>query len=144
MTTAPIVEITRVEEFSASHRLHDSRLSDAENERVYGICNNAHGHGHNYELSVTVRGSVPASGMVMNLSDLMQILREKIVLEVDHRHLNEDVPWLQGLVTTAENIAVAFWNRIAPEIERFDGARLHRIRLAESRSNYVDYYGPEA
>ena len=140
----PIVEIHRREEFSASHRLHDARLSDEENRRLYGICNNPNGHGHNYELEVTVRGEVPESGMVMNLNDLMEILREKIVARVDHKHLSEDVPFLRGVVTTSENIAVAFWNELAPEIARFEGARLHRVRIQESRANAVDYYGPEA
>lgn len=137
-----IVEITRSEEFSASHRLHDERLSDEENERLYGICNNRHGHGHNYLLEVTVRGEVPPSGMVMNLNDLMSILQEKILLRVDHKHLNEDVPFLKGQVTTSENIAIAFWGELAPEIGRFEGCTLYRVRICESRANSVDYYGP--
>ena len=70
----PTVEITRREEFSAAHRLHNPELSEEENRRVYGICNNLHGHGHNYALEVTVRGVVPdANGMVMNLNDLLDL-----------------------------------------------------------------------
>ena len=138
------VEITRSEEFSASHRLHDPALSDEENVRLYGICNNRYGHGHNYQLEVTVRGEVPASGMVMNFTDLMGILQEKILLRVDHKHLGEDVPFLKGLVLTSENIVIAFWNELEPEIRGFDGCRLHRLRLCESRANWVDYYGPTA
>lgn len=139
---APIVEITRREEFSASHRLHNPDLSDAENERLYGPCNNLHGHGHNYEVEVSVRGPLEQrTGMVMNLSDLMRVLREHIVARVDHKHLNHDVPFLSGVIPTAENIAVAIWNELEPEIEKFEGCRLHRIRLFESRSNFVEYRG---
>ncbi len=140
-----IAEITRREEFCASHRLHNPALSDAENLRIFGICNNAHGHGHNYQLEVTVRGEVPAeTGMVMNLHDLMQILRERVVQPLDHKHLNHDVPFLEGMVTTAENLAIVIWGQIAEDIAAMGGARLHRVRLYESQSNLVDYYGPTA
>ncbi|MFT5292480.1 MAG: 6-pyruvoyltetrahydropterin/6-carboxytetrahydropterin synthase [Planctomycetota bacterium] len=140
-----IVEITRREEFCASHRLHNTALSDAENLRIFGICNNAHGHGHNYQLEVTIRGEVPAeTGMVMNLNDLMQILRDRVVQALDHKHLNHDVPFLAGLVTTAENVAIAIWDQIADDIAATGGARLHRVRLYESQANLVDYYGPTA
>jgi 6-pyruvoyltetrahydropterin/6-carboxytetrahydropterin synthase len=142
--SAPIVEITRREEFSASHRLHNPELSDEENRRLYGACNNPNGHGHNYEIELTVRGEVaPRTGMVMNLEDLMRILRA-VLARVDHKHLNHDVPFLEGVVPTAENIAVALWAEIQPEIERFEGCRVHRIRLYESRSNLVDYHGPRS
>ena len=138
----PTVEITRREEFSAAHRLHNPALSEEENRRLYGICNNLHGHGHNYALEVTVRGVVPdANGMVMNLNDLMTLLREKVVLPLDHKHLNHDVPFLSGIVPTAENIAIALWGELEPEIRAFEGCRLHRVRLFESRDNFVEYRG---
>jgi len=138
-----IVEITRREEFSASHRLHNPALSAEENRRLYGICNNPNGHGHNYEVEVTVRGEVPGrTGMVMNLTDLMRILRERVLPRVDHKHLNLDVPFLAEVNPTAENVAVALWHQIEPELRPYDGCRLHRIRLFESRSSYVDFLGP--
>ncbi len=140
-----IVAITRREEFSASHRLHDPALSAEENRRLYGICNNENGHGHNYEVEVTVRGEVSArTGMVMNLADLMRILRERVLPQVDHKHLNLDVPFLAGIIPTAENVAIALWAEIEPEVRRFAGCRLDRIRLFESRSSFVDYLGPES
>jgi len=139
-----IVEITRLEEFSASHRLHDTSLSDEANRELYGICNNPNGHGHNYGLEVTVRGVVDASGMVMNLTDLMGILREKILPRVDHKHLNHDVPFLQGVIPTAENIAIALWGELERELRPFAPCALYRIRLFESRSNWVEYRGPDA
>lgn len=136
----PIVEITRCEEFSAAHRLHDPQLSDEENRRLYGPCNTD--HGHNYMLEVTVRGPVPASGMVIDLNRLMSILREEVIARVDHKHLNRDVEFLSGQIPTAENVAVAIWAQIAPRLRGFEGCRLHRVRIRESRSNLVDYYGP--
>ena len=141
--TRPVVEITHRAEFSAAHRLHNPDLSDEENRRLYGICNNPAGHGHNYELEVTVRGVVPAeTGMVMNLTDLMRILQADLLPLIDHKHLNHDVAFLAGVIPTAENIAIALWAEIEPRLEEFQGCRLHRIRLYESRSNLVDYYGP--
>ncbi|MBL8859265.1 MAG: 6-carboxytetrahydropterin synthase [Planctomycetes bacterium] len=138
----PYVEITRREEFSAAHRLHNPALSPEENRRLYGICNNEHGHGHNYAFEVTVRGPVPdGTGMVMDLNRLMVILREEIVSVVDHKNLNVDVPFLAGVIPTAENVAVAFWRRIEPSLKGFEGCRLHRVRVYESRNNYVDYLG---
>jgi 6-pyruvoyltetrahydropterin/6-carboxytetrahydropterin synthase len=141
----PIVEITRREEFSASHRLHSPAFSDEENRRLYGICNNPNGHGHNYEVEVTVRGEVPSgTGMVMNLTDLMRILRERVLPLVEHKHLNHDVAFLEGVVPTAENVAIALWHQIEPEVRHYEGCRLHRIRLFESRSSYVDFLGPSS
>lgn len=135
-----IVEITHRQEFSAAHRLFDPRLSEEANRRLYGIC--ASDHGHNYAIEVTVRGRVPHSGMVMDLKALGTILQERFVSRVDHRHLNHDVPFLKGVIPTAENMAVAVWREIEPELKAFEGCRLHRIRVYESRNNFVDYLGP--
>jgi 6-pyruvoyltetrahydropterin/6-carboxytetrahydropterin synthase len=141
---APQLELTHRQEFSASHRLHDPRLSDEENRALYGPCNNLHGHGHNYEYEVTVKGPVPASGMILDLNVLMVIMREEIFERVDHRHLNHDVPFLEGVITTAENIAIAFWEQLAPRLAQHEGFRLHRVRVSESHGSYVDYYGPNS
>ncbi len=137
--TSPIVEITRREEFSAAHRLHDPGLSAADNARLYGPCNTD--HGHNYAFEVTVRGPVPPNGMVMNLNELMAILREEIVSVVDHKHLNRDVPFLVGIIPTAENVAVSFWKRIEPRLASFEDVQLVRLRVQESRDNVVEYRG---
>lgn len=138
----PFLEITRREEFSAAHRLHDPDLSDAQNRELYGPCNTD--HGHNYVLEVTLRGPLPASGMVMDLNRLMAIVREEIISQVDHKHLNRDVPFLRGLVPTAEVIAVAFWERIQARLSVQDPIRLLRVRIYESASNFVDYEGARA
>jgi len=140
--TDPELELTHRQEFAASHRLHDPALGDEENRRLYGPCNNPWGHGHNYEVEVCVRGVVPASGMILNLNDLARIMREEIIDRVDHKHLDHDVPFLEGRITTAENLAIAFWDRLQPRLEEYRGCRLHRIRVCESRNSYVDYLGP--
>lgn len=137
---APQVEITHRQEFSAGHRLYDPRLAPEENRRRYGIC--ADDHGHNYAVEVTVRGPVPSSGMVMDLKVLGEILHEHAISRMDHRHLNRDVPFLSDVIPTAENVAVAVWRQIETHLEAFEGCRLHRIRVYESRNNFVDYLGP--
>ena len=142
--TAPTVQITHCQEFSASHRLHNPALSDEENRRIFGICNNPHGHGHNYVVEVTVSGTPPEdTGMVMDLNVLSRIVHERIVSRVDHRHLNHDVPFLEGRITTAENVAVAFWQELDGALADFPACRLHRIRVRESATNSAEYYGPE-
>jgi 6-pyruvoyltetrahydropterin/6-carboxytetrahydropterin synthase len=82
--------------------------------------------------------------MVMDLNVLMRILREKVLVEVDHKHMNRDVPFLQGVIPTAENVAVAFWKRIEPELRPYAGSSLRRVRIWESRGNYVEYHGERA
>jgi 6-pyruvoyltetrahydropterin/6-carboxytetrahydropterin synthase len=141
-TTPPrTLEITRLEEFSASHRLHDPRLSDEENVALYGLCNNLHGHGHNYQVEVSVRGVVPQSGMVMDLNVLHAILHEELIARVDHRHLNHDVEFLAGVVTTAENLAVAFFELLEGRINDQPGCALSRVRVYESAANSAEYCG---
>ena len=119
---SPNLFITHQTEFSAAHRLHNPALSDGENARLYGPCNNPKGHGHNYDLLVTVAGPIPpATGMVMDLNRLASLLREEIVNRVDHKHLDHDVPFLEDRITTAENLCVVFWEHLSPLIEEFEG-----------------------
>lgn len=138
-----MITITRRVEFSAAHRLHNPDMSDDENRRVYGVCNNPMGHGHNYAVEVTVRGPLPKrTGMLMDLKDLKEILQKTIHGPCDHKHLNHDVPALEGVIPTAENLAIAFWGWIEPELKAYPGVALHQVRVIESRDNFVDYYGP--
>lgn len=139
---APELELTHRQEFSAAHRLHDPRLSDEENARLYGPCNNPNGHGHTYVYEVTVRGCIPPSGMIIDLNVLRGIMTEEIFARVDHKHLDLDVEFMSGRISTAENLAVAFWERLAPRIDEFDGCRLQRLRVFEGPDSYVDYFGP--
>lgn len=132
--------LTKKFEFSAAHRLHTSALSAEENQKVFGACNNLYGHGHNYEVEITLRAKEydPNTGMVMNLSDLGDLINRKLFPDLDHKHLNHDVPWLKGLNPTAEVLARAIWERIDAEIP---GNLLYRVVVWESRKNVVEYYG---
>ena len=131
--------LTKRVRFSASHRLHSPELSDTENQRVYGMCNNPNGHGHNYVLDVTLAGRPdPKTGMIMDLKKIGDMLDERLIAAVDHRHLNLDVPFLEGVIPTVENLASVFWQRLAP---LFPAGTLHEIRLAETDSSWVVYRG---
>ena len=132
--------VTRRVHFNAAHRLHNPDRSDAWNRRTFGLCNSKHWHGHNYELEVSVRGQPhPETGFVIDLGELKRILNERVADVCDHRNLNEDVPFLRGLVTSTENLVIAFWREIEPHLT---SGKLHRVRLYETERNFADYYGP--
>ncbi len=105
-----MVLLTRKIEFAASHLYHNPNLSDEENRRIFGKCNNPHGHGHNYTLEVTVEGEPdPVTGMVLDLKELKGILEREIMQRMDHRHLNYEVAELAGQIPTCENVARVIW-----------------------------------
>ena len=134
-----MVYLTRRAEFSASHYYHNPEFTAAENQRLFGKCNNPHGHGHNYTLEVTVKGEVDArSGFVVDLQQLKQIMNSEVMDALDHRHLNKEVPEFARQIPTSENIAIAIWNRLRPKLTV---ARLHRVRLYETHDLFVDYFG---
>lgn len=133
------VRVTRRVHFSAAHRLSNPALSDAENERLYGLCSNPNWHGHNYEMDVTVEGEIdPETGYVLDLKRLRDIAETTVVGDLDHRNLNLDVPWLAGTLPSTENLVVAIWNRLAPAIPE---GRLVRLVLWETPRNSVEYTG---
>ncbi len=135
----PIVRVTRRLHFSAGHRLHNPELSDAENREVYGLCNNPSGHGHNYGLEVTLRGEMDErTGYVFDLKRLKQVVEEAVLGDLDHANLNVDVPWLEGVVPTAENIAVQIWRRLERVLP---SGLLERVAVLESERNLVEYRG---
>ena len=134
-----MIYVTRRVEFSASHYYHNPELSPEENRRIFGKCNNPHGHGHNYGLEVTVAGEVdPTTGMVMDLKDLKKLLEQEVLQLLDHRFLNQEVPVFAHNIPTTENIAVEIWKLLAPKLNL---GKLHRIRLYETPDLFVDYYG---
>jgi len=134
-----LVYLTRRMHFSASHRLHSDQLSDEDNEKVYGLCNNPLGHGHNYELEVIIKGeSDPVTGMVIDLKDLKSIVQKEIIDKVDHKHFNHDVGFMQGIVPTAENIVIAFWRRLQ---DKLPSGELHELKLYETPRNIASYKG---
>jgi 6-pyruvoyltetrahydropterin/6-carboxytetrahydropterin synthase len=134
-----LVYVTRRMHFSASHRLHSEALDEQQNSIMFGACNNPLGHGHNYDLEVTVCGEPdPVTGMVIDLKKLKELLQREIIDRVDHKHLNYEVDFLAGQVPTAENIAVAIWNVLE---KKFSGVKLYRVKLYETERNLVEYYG---
>lgn len=139
-TTEHWVYLTRRYEFPASHRLYNPGWSDEENARVFRQCNNINGHGHNYELDVTVMGTPDDRlGMVVDIYELDQIVKRVILDKVDHKNLNIDVDFMRDLIPTAENIVQAIWQALAPHIPA--PARLARLRLVETRNNAAEYWG---
>ena len=134
-----MIYLTRRAGFSASHYYHNPAFSAEENRRIFGKCNNPHGHGHNYSLEVTVAGEVnPDTGMVLNIKDLKKLLEAEVLEAMDHRFLNVEVPAFATRIPTTENIAIEIWNRLAPKLTL---GKLHRVRLYETADLYVDYCG---
>ena len=134
MTGTMTVRVSRRESFNAAHQLCDPGLSEAENRRLFGKCANL--HGHNYALEVVVAGRVDqASGYVIDLKVLSDVICRQIIQDVDHRNLNTDVPWLKGCIPTAENLALAFWERLRPE---FPEGLLQSVRLWETEKNWAE------
>ncbi len=134
-----MVHITRKVEFCASHRYYIDDISKEENFRLFGKCSYEHGHGHNYSLEVTVKGKVdPKTGMVINLTELDQILKTKVADVLDHKYINLDVPYFREKVPTTENLVIFIWDAIA---DSFHDSSLHRVRLTENPYLYAEYYG---
>jgi 6-pyruvoyltetrahydropterin/6-carboxytetrahydropterin synthase len=131
--------VTRREVFSASHRLHNHELSDQENEEIFGKCNNKNGHGHNYTLEVVVAGEVdPKTGYVVDLKELKTIIIDRVIRKVDHKHLNDDTDFLQGINPTTENLAIGIWNQL---VDAIPSGKLYSVKLYETENNYIEYRG---
>jgi 6-pyruvoyltetrahydropterin/6-carboxytetrahydropterin synthase len=131
-------ELGRRYRFAASHRLHNANLSDAENWRLYGKCNNPYGHGHNYVVEILVSGKIdPATGMIANLADLDGFVEREVLEPFDHKSLNEDVAVFRDTVPTTENLCIEIFRRLKP----FPKAKLERVRIQETLNNSFEYAG---
>lgn len=134
------VSVTRKLDFSAAHRLYRPDWSDEQNREVFGDCSNPHWHGHNYELEVTVSGEVdPETGYVLDLKRLKVLVEELVIDDLDHRNLNVEVEWLEGVNPSTENLVVAIWHRLLPHLP--EGVEMRRLRLRETPRNQVEYEG---
>jgi 6-pyruvoyltetrahydropterin/6-carboxytetrahydropterin synthase len=140
-----MVYLTRRYRFSASHRLHNDALTTEENSRLYGKCDNAFGHGHNYVLEVTVAGQVDsATGMVLDLGIMDGTVEREVIERFDLTNLNVDVRQFRAVVPTTENVCVEIYNLLKEKLKgsrRWPTARLNRIRLEETNSNAFEYFG---
>jgi len=136
-----MIYITRRERFSAAHRMFREDWTDEKNQDLYGNCSNPNWHGHNYELFVTVKGSInPETGYLVNLKDLSRLLQHAVIEKMDHKNLNIEVDFLKGKILTSENIAIAIWHELNFGIQSL-GAELHCVKIIETENNYVEYFG---
>jgi 6-pyruvoyltetrahydropterin/6-carboxytetrahydropterin synthase len=132
-------EFNRRYRFSASHRLHNPALSEEENRRTYGKCNNPYGHGHNYVIEVTLSGALDAqTGMVCNLADLDAFMQSELIESFDLNNLNEH-PFFQGTIPTTEAVCQKIFERVE---EGFHHAKLERVRVEETGQNAFECFGP--
>ena len=133
-----MIRLTRCYRFAASHRLHSGKLSAAENQEVYGKCNNPFGHGHNYMIAISVRGEIDGkTGSAVDMIQLDKLVKEHVVSAFDHRYLNEEIPAFANIVPTAENIGMetrrrleAVWPASFPKLEK--------VRVQESNRNIIE------
>lgn len=134
------IQVTRSYEFAASHRLHSPHLSDEENIALFGKCNYANGHGHNYILEVTVSGPInPIDGRVIPPDELDSLVKREVADRYDHRHLNLDIPEFEGLITSTEVLTKMIWDRLKPVIPA--PVRLHKVLVRETARNIFEYSG---
>lgn len=131
------IAIFRKAHFNAAHRLHNPAWSDEKNLEIYGLCNNANYHGHNYELEVKVVGEVdPETGYLIDLKILKDIIKEKIENKFDHKNLNLDIPEFKDKLTSTENFAYLIWDILQKEL----GSNYEvTVKLWETPRNYVQY-----
>jgi len=135
------VYIVRKEHFNAAHKLWRDDWSDAKNEEVFGKCSNKNWHGHNYNLYVTVKGvPSPETGFVIDLKELSRIIKREVVDSLDHKNLNLDVPYLEGILPSTENVIIKIWERIEKPIAEAGGI-LAKLKLEETENNSVEYFG---
>jgi 6-pyruvoyltetrahydropterin/6-carboxytetrahydropterin synthase len=133
------VKVFRKEHFNAAHRLNNPNWDADKNKAIFGKCNNANYHGHNYDLIVEVEGEIdPETGYVIDIKELSDIIKQQVTDKFDHKNLNLDVIDFKDLNPTAENIAVVIWNLIR---EKLHSNLTLTIRLYETERNFVEYSG---
>ena len=133
------VTVSRKAHFNAAHRLYRADWSVEKNQTIFGKCNNANYHGHNYELIVSITGTIdPETGYVMDLKELSDLIEREVEQPFDHKNLNLDVPEFKDLNPTAENIVVVIWDKLRSKI-----AEKHELEvvLYETPRNFVSYKG---
>lgn len=135
------VYISRKEHFNAAHKLWNESWTEEKNESVFGKCANKNWHGHNFVLIVSVKGTPREdTGFVMDLKLLSKLIKEHVIQALDHKNLNIEVPFLQQLLPSTENMVIEIWKVLEPVIEAH-GAELAKITLEETENNFVEYFG---
>ncbi len=137
-----MIYVTRKAHFNAAHRLHNPEKTDEWNARTFGKCNYPNWHGHNYIIEVTVAGEPdPETGYVVDLGTLKKVIEERVLEPCDHRNLNLDVPFLQGIIPTSENLVYAFYQQLKSPVEAISskGSVLYSVKLFETERNIAEY-----
>jgi len=137
-----VFRVTRRYAFSASHRLHSTQLGADENRRIYGKCNNPHGHGHNYLIDVSARGPADdTTGLAVNVAALDDLVRRQVLEPFGHSNLNADTDAFHSVVPTSENLAVEICRRLKRNWSAAfpgDWPKLEKIRIAETERNIFE------
>lgn len=136
-----MIYVTRRERFNAAHKMWKADWSEEKNKEYYGKCANENWHGHNYELFVTVKGETQESGYVVDLKMLSILINKNIIDKLDHKNINLDVAFMEGKVSSTENLTIGIWNILAPSIKNELNCTLHSVKLYETENNFVEYYG---
>jgi 6-pyruvoyltetrahydropterin/6-carboxytetrahydropterin synthase len=137
-----LIYVTRKSHFNASHRLHNPDKPDEWNRQTFGKCNNPNWHGHNYVIEVTVAGETdPETGYVIDLARLQSIIENRILEPCDHKNLNIEVPFLEGIIPTSENLVKAFFDELKEEVESaaYGKSKLYSVKLFETERNIAEY-----
>jgi len=130
--------ITRRERFASAHRLYNPNMNSQNNAQLFGKCNEL--HGHNYQLFVTVNGSLnKESGFVIDLKDLKKIIHTKIIDKLDHKIIN-DADFMKDKIASTENLCIGIWRELEAPIKKM-GAMLYKIKIFETENNFVEYFG---
>ncbi len=137
-TEHPMVRLSQKFEFSASHRLHSPQLTDEENRRSFGKCNNPHGHGHNYELQVTLAGDPDERGLVIDVPAFERIVSSTVIDRFDHKNLNVETSEFHGLIPSVENIAMVIYRMLKPKFAA-ERARLASVTVWETPKTWCEY-----
>ena len=137
---SPMVRVSQKFEFSATHRLHNPSLSEDENCRIYGKCNNPHGHGHNYEVQVTLKGTPGKSGLLLDVPAFERIVAATVIDRFDHKNLNVELPEFAqtGLIPSVENIAMTIYRLLKPKFGHA-GAALASVTVWETPKTWCEY-----
>lgn len=134
----PVVAMTRVYTFSAAHRLYNPQLSEEENRALYGKCANPYGHGHDYQLEITVKGIPdPVTGMVMNMTELDALVSDAVLAHLDHKFLNAETPPFDQIPPTSEHLVGFIVERLRPRLQ--GRAQLAKVRLWETPRSYFEW-----
>ncbi|QEC69986.1 6-carboxytetrahydropterin synthase [Panacibacter ginsenosidivorans] len=135
-----MVYLTRLEHFNAAHKLYNPDWSKEKNEEMFGACANENWHGHNFDLYVTIKGDPnQETGFLMDVKKLKLIIKEHVIVKVDHKNLNLDVEFLKGKMCSTENLAIGIWNQLTPNLPQ--NVQLHCVKLYETPRIYVEYFG---